>query len=161
RHCGVRRAHLREQGTSNCLLPLPVWSTHDGVDNKTVPHERGPRPPKGHTMTTTTTPAAGTAASPLALAPGRWTLDPNHSAVHFVIRHLGLSNVRGRFARFDAVLEVGESLGDVRVAADVDMSSVDTNNADRDAHLRSTDFFDTDRHPTLTFRSSSVSRVDG
>jgi polyisoprenoid-binding protein YceI len=101
----------------------------------------------------TTTP---TSTSTLPLASGRWTLDKNHSGVFFVVRHLGLSNVRGRFDGFDATLDIGSSLDDVTVTADVELSSVDTNNADRDAHLRSTDFFDTDKNPVMTFRSTSI-----
>jgi polyisoprenoid-binding protein YceI len=99
-----------------------------------------------------------TASAPntLPLPPGAWTLDPNHSGVHFRIRHLGLSNVRGRFDRFDATLRVGVSLDDVAVGATIDMGSVDTNQPDRDTHLRSTDFFSTDQHPEMVFRSTSV-----
>jgi polyisoprenoid-binding protein YceI len=92
----------------------------------------------------------------LLLTPGRWALDKNHSGVFFVVRHLGLSNVRGRFDAFEATLDVGSSLDTVVVTADVDLSSVDTNNADRDAHLRGTDFFGTDEHPVMTFRSTEV-----
>jgi polyisoprenoid-binding protein YceI len=92
----------------------------------------------------------------LPLVPGAWALDKNHSGIFFVVRHLGLSNVRGRFDAFDATLAVGSDLDTVAVTADVDLSSVDTNNADRDAHLRGTDFFGTDQHPVMTFRSTSV-----
>ncbi len=98
----------------------------------------------------------GTATRPLALRSGRWTVDASHSGVTFAIRHLGLSNVRGRFDTFDATLDVGTDLATTVLAATVDLASVDTNNADRDAHLRSTDFFATDDHPTLTFRSTRV-----
>jgi polyisoprenoid-binding protein YceI len=92
----------------------------------------------------------------LPLTTGVWRLDPNHSGVHFRIRHLGLSNVRGRFDRFDATLEVGPDLIDTKVNATIDMASVDTNQPDRDAHLRSTDFFSTDQHPEMVFRSNAV-----
>jgi polyisoprenoid-binding protein YceI len=92
----------------------------------------------------------------LPLAPGTWAVDKNHSGVFFVVRHLGLSNVRGRFDAFDATLEVGHDLDGVSVSADVELSSVDTNNADRDAHLRGTDFFEADKHPVMTFRSTSI-----
>lgn len=95
-------------------------------------------------------------ATDLELTPGRWALDKNHSGIFFVVRHLGLSNVRGRFDSFEATLDIGTRVEDVTITADVDLSSVDTNNADRDAHLRSTDFFGTDRHPVMTFRSTSV-----
>jgi polyisoprenoid-binding protein YceI len=92
----------------------------------------------------------------LPLSTGTWTLDAAHSGVHFKIRHLGLSNVRGHFETFTAALEVGDTLDDVRVTASVDLSSVNTNNPDRDAHLLSTDFFGVDSNPTLEFRSTSV-----
>jgi len=97
----------------------------------------------------------------LPIAPGIWKLDPNHSGVHFRIRHLGLSNVRGRFDKFDATLTVGDRLEDVAVEATIDMASVDTNQPDRDTHLRSTDFFSTDQHPEMTFRSSAVRAQGG
>lgn len=93
---------------------------------------------------------------PFATRVGVWTVDPNHSGVHFRVRHLGLSNVRGRFDRFDATLTVGATLGEVAIEATVDMGSVDTNQPDRDAHLRSTDFFSIDQHPEMVFRSTSV-----
>jgi polyisoprenoid-binding protein YceI len=92
----------------------------------------------------------------LPLAAGHWTVDHNHSGILFTVRHLGLSNVRGRFGQFEATLDVGDALDQVSVSATVDLSSVDTNNADRDAHLRGTDFFDTDQHPEMTFRSTAI-----
>lgn len=97
-----------------------------------------------------------TTATTLPLAPGAWTLDKNHSGVLFTVRHLGLTNVRGRFGTFEASLDIGSSLDAVNVTADVDLASVDTNNADRDAHLRGTDFFDTEKHPVMTFRSTAI-----
>jgi polyisoprenoid-binding protein YceI len=97
-----------------------------------------------------------TATSNLPLTTGHWTVDRNHSAVSFVVRHLGLSNVRGRFDTFDASLDVGSTLDDIWVTAEIDLSSVNTNNPDRDAHLRSSDFFATEEHPTMTFRSTTV-----
>jgi polyisoprenoid-binding protein YceI len=107
-----------------------------------------------------TTPTTSTG---LPLATGVWTLDPNHSGVHFRIRHLGLSNVRGRFDRFTARLAVGQRLEDTSIEATVEMASVDTNQPDRDAHLRSTDFFSADLHPEMTFRSTAIrpSGADG
>jgi polyisoprenoid-binding protein YceI len=101
-------------------------------------------------MSTTTTP----------IPTGTWTLDKNHSAITFTIRHLGLSNVHGQFDRFDATLEVGESLEDTKITATVDLSSVDTNQPDRDAHLLGTDFFHADAHPTMTFVSTRLSGHD-
>ncbi len=107
------------------------------------------------TAPTATTPDADPTTE-LPLPGGRWTLDTNHSAVLFVIRHLGLSNVRGRFDQFEATLDIGSTLDDVTVTADIDLSSVSTGNDDRDAHLRSTDFFDTDAHQRMGFRSTAI-----
>jgi polyisoprenoid-binding protein YceI len=94
------------------------------------------------------------------LTTGTWTLDPSHSAVTFSIRHLGISKVRGRFDRFDATLEVGSHSDEVRVTATVDLASVDTNHPDRDAHLRSTDFFDVETNPQMRFVSTSITPSD-
>ena len=100
-----------------------------------------------------------TNTSTLPLTTGTWQLDPAHSGVHFKVRHLGLTNVRGRFNEVDAWLEVGQDLADTRFGATIDMSSVDTNQPDRDAHLRSTDFFGADANPTMTFVSTAVRNV--
>ena len=99
---------------------------------------------------------ATTTATDLPLAAGTWALDPNHSGVHFKVRHIGLSNVRGRFNRYDATLSVGETLADTRVEATIDMSSVDTNQPDRGAHLLGTDFFAAEQNPAMTFRSTGI-----
>ena len=104
-------------------------------------------------MSTDLTP---TTVSDLPLAAGTWPLDAAHSGVQFKVRHIGLSNVRGRFNRFDATLSVGETLADTRIEATIEMSSVDTNQPDRDAHLLGTDFFAADRHPRMTFRSTGI-----
>jgi polyisoprenoid-binding protein YceI len=95
-------------------------------------------------------------ASSAALTPGRWPIDPNHSAITFAIRHLGLSKVRGRFRVFDVSLNIGPSTTDFEVVANIDLASIDTSNPDRDAHVRSTDFFNVDQHPTMTFRSTRI-----
>jgi len=92
----------------------------------------------------------------LPLASGAWLLDATHSGVYFKVRHLGLSNVRGRFNRFDATLTVGETLAESRVDAAIAMSSVDTNQSIRDARLVGTDFFSADDHPVTTFRSTEI-----
>ena len=99
------------------------------------------------------------ATTVLALPTGAFTIDTAHSGIHFQVRHLGLSNVRGLFKEFRARLTVGDSLEDVAVQAEVDLSSIDTNQADRDAHLLSTDFFNADANPTMTFRSTSVAQT--
>jgi polyisoprenoid-binding protein YceI len=92
----------------------------------------------------------------LPLSPGRWAVDPNHSSIEFSIRHLGVSKVRGRFTRFDAEVVIGETLETTSVAASVDVASLDTANADRDAHVLSPDLLDVAKRPTMTFRSMRV-----
>ncbi|MET9733705.1 YceI family protein [Streptomyces sp. NPDC006458] len=92
----------------------------------------------------------------LPLVPGNWTLDPLHSAVNFTIRHLGIAKVRGRFADVQAGLHIGETPDDVRVSAVIALASLDTGNADRDAHTRSADLLDVEKRPTMTFRSTRV-----
>jgi polyisoprenoid-binding protein YceI len=92
----------------------------------------------------------------LPLATGTWAFDPSHSGVHFKVRHLGLNNVHGRFNGVDAWLVVGDDLAGTSFGATIDIASIDTNNADRDAHLRSTDFFSVDANPTLTFASTAI-----
>lgn len=101
-------------------------------------------------MTTNSTTTA------LPLAPGRWELDANHSSVSFTVRHLGVSKVRGSFRSFTADVVVGDDLAGTSVAAVIDLSSVDTGNADRDAHLQQDDMFDVANRPTLSFRSTAV-----
>ncbi|MCF6526558.1 YceI family protein [Streptomyces sp. JJ36] len=92
----------------------------------------------------------------LPLPPGTWTLDHHHSSVGFEIRHLGISKVRGRFGEVDATLVVGRTLDDCSVTATVALGSVDTGNADRDAHVRAPDMLDVERRPEMTFRSSRL-----
>ncbi|MDY7102589.1 MAG: YceI family protein [Actinomycetota bacterium] len=107
-----------------------------------------------NTTTNTTTDTTTTAALPLA--PGRWALDPMHSEVGFSIRHLGVSKVRGRFRTFEVDVVVGETLETTSLTATIDMSSVDTGNPDRDAHVLAPDIVDVSKRPTMTFRSTSI-----
>lgn len=99
-------------------------------------------------MTTTT--------QSLPLSAGTWAVDAAHSNVEFTVRHLGISKVRGRFNSFDASLTVGDSLETSQLKATVDLASVDTNNPDRDGHLKSTDFFNTEAYPQMSFVSSAL-----
>lgn len=92
----------------------------------------------------------------LPLRPGRWSLDPYHSAVGFVIRHLGISKVRGTFGRFDAELVVGDTADQCAVTATIAVDSLDTGNADRDAHVLAPDLLDVARRPTMAFRSTRI-----
>jgi polyisoprenoid-binding protein YceI len=90
---------------------------------------------------------------------GTWTIDPSHSEVSFTVRHLMVSKVRGRFTSFDGQLVTGADPLQSSVRATVDLASIDTANADRDAHVRSADFFDVEHHPTMTYRSTGVRYV--
>jgi polyisoprenoid-binding protein YceI len=92
--------------------------------------------------------------------PGTWAIDTTHSEVGFSVRHLMVSKVKGRFTEFSGTFVTGENPLDSSVEATVVLSSVDTGNADRDAHLRSADFFEVDQHTLLTYRSTGV-RIDG
>ena len=92
----------------------------------------------------------------LPLTAGAWIVDPVHSSVEFSVRHLGLAKVRGRFDEFSGHLDVGQGLSDSSVVAEVALASVDTNNADRDAHLAGSDFFGAEAHPTMSFVSTSI-----
>jgi polyisoprenoid-binding protein YceI len=109
---------------------------------------------------------APTAVS-LPLAPGRWAVDTNHSSIGFSIRHLGVSKVRGRFTRFEADVVIGDTLDTTTVTATVDVASIDTANADRDAHVLSPDLIDVAKRPTMVFRSTRIAgagseyQVDG
>lgn len=87
---------------------------------------------------------------------GTWVIDPTHSEVSFSVRHLMVSKVRGRFARFSGELVTGNDPVDSSVEATVDLASIDTNSEDRDAHLRSPDFLDVERYPSLTYRSTEI-----
>lgn len=86
-----------------------------------------------------------------------WTIDTAHTTVGFVARHMGLSKVRGKFTSFRG--EVEGDPKDVTSAGgrlEVDMNSIDTGNADRDAHLKSADFFDVEKYPTMVFVATSI-----
>ena len=87
---------------------------------------------------------------------GTWTIDPSHSEVGFSVRHLMVSKVKGTFESFTGTLTIGENPLDSSVVADVDLSSINTRDAQRDGHLRSADFFEVETHPTLTFVSTKL-----
>ncbi len=95
-----------------------------------------------------------TTATLTQLPTGTWQIDPAHTEVGFVARHLMVSKVRGTFGEVSGTVEVREPVAESSVAASVAMASVDTGSADRDAHLRSADFFDVETHPTMTFAST-------
>jgi polyisoprenoid-binding protein YceI len=89
---------------------------------------------------------------------GTWTIDPVHSEVSFVVRHMMVSKVRGRFDKFEGAITTGQDPLASSVTADVDLGSVNTGNETRDNHIRSEDFFHVEKHPTMTFRSTGIRR---
>ncbi|MGW7408994.1 YceI family protein [Streptomyces sp. NPDC054833] len=89
-------------------------------------------------------------------AAGTWKVDPGHAEVGFMGRHFMLTKVRGRFTGVDATVRIGERPEDSRVTAVIDMASVESGDRTRDDHLRSGDFFDTEKHPQAVFESTSV-----
>ncbi|HWQ54593.1 MAG TPA: YceI family protein [Bryobacteraceae bacterium] len=92
-------------------------------------------------------------------ATSTWTIDPVHSMAEFKVRHMMISNVKGQFTAVTGAMTLDE--GDVansRVEASIEAASINTRDAQRDAHLKSADFFDVEKFPTLSFRSTSVSR---
>jgi polyisoprenoid-binding protein YceI len=92
---------------------------------------------------------------------GKFTLDPAHSEVAFVVRHLMVSKVRGVFKEKTAEIVVAENPLESSVTATVQAASVDTGVPDRDSHIKTGDFLLADEHPTLTFVSKRVADVDG
>jgi polyisoprenoid-binding protein YceI len=93
--------------------------------------------------------------------PGTWILDPSHSEVTFSVRHMMISKVRGTFGMKEATLVAPENPLEAKVEAKVDVTSIDTNDDGRDAHLRSADFFDTENFPTMEFASTGARVEDG
>ena len=90
-------------------------------------------------------------------SPTTWQLDPTHSEVGFAVKHLMISTVRGRFTDLSGTIRWDETDPlSAEVSVDIGVSSIGTGVPDRDAHLRSADFFDADRFPTITFRSRRV-----
>src|SRR3954469_758793 len=85
-----------------------------------------------------------------------WTIDPSHSGASFTVRHM-FTKVRGRFTELSGTIETeGDNLTDGRVSVEINADTIDTNDAQRDGHLRTNDFFGTGENPKITFRSTSV-----
>ena len=86
---------------------------------------------------------------------GTWTIDPTHTEIGFTVRHL-MSKVRGSFETFEGAVVTAADVTASTVSVEVDLSSINTGTADRDNHLRSSDFFDVETHPKMTFVTSRV-----
>jgi polyisoprenoid-binding protein YceI len=91
---------------------------------------------------------------------GTWDIDATHSTVGFSVRHMMVSKVRGYFREFSGEIVTAADPADSTVTATIDLGSIDTRQEQRDAHIRSADFFDAENHPQMTFRSTAV-RTDG
>jgi polyisoprenoid-binding protein YceI len=91
-----------------------------------------------------------------------WTIDTAHTQVDFSTKHMMISTVRGHFAGITGTIELDEDdLTSSSVVVAIDAATVDTGMAQRDGHLRSADFFDTEKYPTMTFKSTTVEKVGG
>jgi polyisoprenoid-binding protein YceI len=89
---------------------------------------------------------------------GTWTIDPVHSDIGFVVRHLMVSKVRGHFTKFEGRIVTAADPLESTVTATIDLASIDTSNQQRDDHLRSADFFEVEKYPTMTYHSSGIRR---
>src|SRR4051812_35204292 len=101
--------------------------------------------------------------SPKELPAMRYNIDPSHSAAEFSVRHLMITNVKGRFGKLSGVVELDIERPEAsKIDVTIDATSIDTREEKRDAHLRSPDFFDVEKYPTITFVSKRVTRsADG
>ncbi|MFF1786547.1 YceI family protein [Kitasatospora sp. NPDC058243] len=115
------------------------------------------------TATPTAVAVAETPAGPdLAHLTGDWTIDTTHSEVAFSVRHAMVTNVKGRFTEYDGKLHLdGSTPGNSSADLVIKVASIDTNQAQRDEHLRTGDFFAADTYPEIRFRSTSAERLRG
>src|ERR1019366_3268851 len=89
-----------------------------------------------------------------------WKLDPTHSAAEFKVKHMMISNVKGTFPKVSGVLTLDEAdLTKSSVEATIEVASIETRDAQRDTHLKSADFFDVEKYPTMSFKSTKVTQT--
>lgn len=93
--------------------------------------------------------------------PGTWVIDPAHSSIEAIARHMMVSKVRGHFGSFSGTVEVADEPTESTVRVSIDAKTIDTNEEQRDQHLRSEDFLHADEYPQLEFGSREVEHVDG
>ncbi|GEP95431.1 YceI family protein [Chitinophaga cymbidii] len=90
-----------------------------------------------------------------------WKIDPAHSEIEFKVKHLMITNVTGHFAGYDATLNSDkDDFSDAKISFEADVNSISTKNSQRDEHLKSPDFFDTSKYPTISFQSTGVKKKD-
>jgi len=117
----------------------------------------------GHFLTRAVyaTALAATLSLPAAAATTSWQIDPNHSSAQFAVRHLGLSTVRGAFTKVNGTIQFDDKdIAKSSVDVTIDAASVDTRVEGRDKDLRSDHFFEVEKYPTLTFKSTKVEQVE-
>lgn len=91
----------------------------------------------------------------------KWVIDPTHSEIEFKVKHLMVTNVKGKFREFEAsIYTTGDDFMSAEIDCWINVDSVDTGNADRDKHLKSADFFDAEKHKEITFRANTVENID-
>ena len=89
----------------------------------------------------------------------RWAIDPTHSSVGFKVKHMMFTNVKGNFEKYEAtIISDEDDFTNASIEFSADINSINTNNGDRDTHLKSGDFFDAENHPKLTFKASSFTK---
>ncbi len=117
----------------------------------------------GHFLTRviSATALAAALSLPGAAATSTWQIDPNHSSAQFAVRHLAISTVRGAFTKVSGTVQFDDrDISKSSVDVTIDAASVDTRVPDRDKDLRSDRFFDAEKYPTLTFKSTKVEQVE-
>jgi len=91
------------------------------------------------------------------MATVQWVLDPSHSEIQFKVKHLMISKVTGEFTKFSGSFSTqGEDISTANISFKADIGSISTNNEQRDSHLKSSDFFEADKHPELLFESEKL-----
>lgn len=97
------------------------------------------------------------------MASKNWVIDPAHSDIHFKVRNLLIASVNGHFRIFSGrmVTPVHDDFSDAYITLNIDVYSIDTNNRDRDEHLKSPDFFNADEFPEITFLSTEFKKIEG
>jgi polyisoprenoid-binding protein YceI len=101
-----------------------------------------------------------TISTATAVPVGTFSVDPAHSRVEFAVKHLGIATVRGHFGEFAGTIELSDDLSSAKAYGSVEVATVDTQESQRDEHLRSPDFFEVERFPQITFESTEIRPVD-